>query len=421
MKDTVIRVFPAFRSRNFRLYFLGQSISLIGTWLQVVAEGWLVLTFTKSPFIIGFIAALATLPTLFFSLFGGVIVDHFSKRKILLFTQSASMILALIYGAMTVLKIINLTEIGILAFLLGVVNALDLPGRQAFTNEMVEKKDLSSAIAVNAGTFNGARVVGPSIAGILIGILGTGGAFIVNGLSYIAAIIALLSIKVEEPAPKAFDNPIKSIKEGLDYSFSNPKIRSLLLFTSVVAIFGWSYTTLLPLIAQTTFHADATGLGYIFAAVGVGAVCAMVILSYYGKKIDHLKFIIFGNTLFTISLFAFTFVDKIIPAYILLFLSGFGLLLTFPTINTTLQHMVEDKIRGRVLSIYVVMFVGFFPIGNFEIGAVSEHFGPQNAIRIGMVVVFIAGLILYLARNKVEAQHKEYIEAASFNEGQVNL
>ncbi len=419
-KSGLYSVFPAFKSRNFRLYFFGQTISLIGTWLQVVAEGLLVLTLTKSPFLIGLVAAFATLPTLFLAFFGGVIVDHFEKKKLILFTQTASMILALIYGVLTITGLINIWEIMILALLLGIVNALDFPARQSFTVETVDKEDLSSAIALNSGTFNSARAIGPGIAGILIGVFGIGGAFIINGLSYIASIAALLNMKVAEKVPATFEDPIKSLKEGIHYSFTHPKIRSLLFFTGVVAIFGWSYTTLLPLIAEEFFHADATELGYMFSAAGVGAVIAMIILQVF-KKIEAMKFIFAGITIFAISLFLFTFVHTLHAAYFFLFWSGFGLLLTFPTVNTTIQHLVDDKIRGRVMGIWISMFVGFFPIGNLEIGIVSEYMGPLNAIRVGMVVVFLAGLVLYLTRNRVEQQMKEHVGIASFNEGEVNL
>ena len=420
-KKNFFSLFPALSSRNYRLYFMGQTVSLVGTWLQVVAEGWLVITFTKSPFIIGLIAALATIPTLFLSAFSGVIVDHFSKYKILFLTQTLSLVIALIYGFMTIFHVINLFEIGILAFLLGVVTALDFPARQAFTVEMVEKQDLSSAIALNSGTFNASRVIGPSVAGILIGLLGVGGAFILNGLSYIAVIVALYKMNIHERIPETFTDPFKSFKEGLSYSFNHPKIKSLLIFTAFASIFGWSYTTVLPLLAKSVFHVGATELGYLFAAAGFGSVLAMVILSAFAKKVDPMNFIISGNAISAIGLIGFTFTRTLFPAYVFLFITGLGVMLCFPTINTTLQHLVPDEIRGRVMAIYITVFVGFFPIGNFEIGWVSEHVGPENAIRISAVIIFIAGAFLYMARDRVEKLHQEYIEASSFNEGQVNL
>ncbi len=204
--------FPALRNKNYQLYFMGQLVSLIGTWLQIVAQGWLVLELTNSVFLIGLVAAVSTLPTLLFSLFGGVIVDRFNKQKIITFTQTASMLLALVLGLLTVFKIINVWQIMILAFLLGVVNAVDMPARQAFVVEMVGKSDLASAIALNSGIFNGARVIGPSIAGILIGLVGTGGAFILNAASYLAVILALFYIKAKAIVHKNHPHPMLAIK-----------------------------------------------------------------------------------------------------------------------------------------------------------------------------------------------------------------
>lgn len=397
-----IKVFPALQNRSFRLYFFGQLVSLIGTWLQIVAEGWLVFQITHSAFYVGMVAALATLPTLALALFGGVIVDRLPKRNILFFTQTASMVLALIYGFLTVFGLINIAEISLLAFLLGVVNALDAPARQAFVGEMIEREHLSSAIALTAGTWNGARVIGPSIAGILIALIGVGGAFIINGISYIAVIIALILMRVAAfKAPDIHPHPIQAIRDGISYSLSHPAIKTLLVFSGVVSIFGWSYSTMMPVIAQNTFHVGAGGLGQLYAASGVGALLAVMIGSAYGNKLSPFAFIFGGNILFAISLILFTMTSNFITALVLLFLVGFGLLMVFPTINSTIQHQVEDRYRGRVLSIYTITFLGFFPIGNFEVGLVSEHFGTGFALRLGAFVILAAGIWFYLSRGKL--------------------
>ncbi|HEV2340012.1 MAG TPA: MFS transporter, partial [Patescibacteria group bacterium] len=215
----ILVAFPAFKSKNYQYYFTGQLVSLIGTWLQVIAEGWLVLQLTNSPFLIGLVAALATAPSLLLSLFGGVLVDRFQTKTILLVTQSAAMVLALIYGLLTIFHVINLLEICILAFLLGIVNAIDIPARQAFVVELVDKEELGSAIALNSGTFNGARVIGPAVAGLLIGFIGSGGAFILNGISYIASIIGLVLFHVhaKKESTAGGIHPIAAIKRGLQY------------------------------------------------------------------------------------------------------------------------------------------------------------------------------------------------------------
>src|SRR6478735_3367352 len=264
--NQLAKAFPALQNKNYKAYFSGQLVSLIGTWLQIVSQGWLVLQLTNSALQVGIIAALSTLPSLFLTLFGGVIVDQFSKRKILLFTQTAAMVLAFTLGMLTLTGVVTVWMIGICAYLLGVVNAIDSPARQAFVSEIVTKEQLPSAIALNSGIFNAARVIGPSIAGLLIALIGTGGAFITNAITYIAVIWVLNKMQVIEPPHKKKLEVIKAIKDGLSYSFTHPIIRTLIIFTGVSSIFGWSYTTLLPIIARETFHLGAAGLGYLYAA-----------------------------------------------------------------------------------------------------------------------------------------------------------
>lgn len=407
----IIAAFPAFESRNYRLYFTGQLVSLVGTWLQVVAEGWLVLQLTNSPLLIGLVAALAMVPSLLFSLFGGVIVDKFPKKKILLFTQYASMVLAIIYGLLTVFHLITIYEIMTLAFLLGTVNALDIPARQAFVVDLVGKDAIASAVALNSGMFNAARVVGPSIAGILIAYVGSGGAFIINGVSYIAAIIALYMMHVEHVPSVVHANPFKAIKDGVTYAFAHPIIRLLLIFTGTVSIFGWSYATVMPYIAQHSFGLGAAGLGYLYAATGLGALTGTVILSVFSKKVSDVAFIVSGSFMFTITLFLFTMTHVVELAYLLLFLAGTGLIVQFATINTAIQHLVEDAMRGRVMALYSVMFMGFAPIGSFEVGVLSEHFGTSFAIQLGVVIVFLFTLYILFTRNQVRAKHAAYDQA----------
>ena len=408
--------FPALQSRNYKLYFSGQLISLIGTWLQIVAQGWLVLKLTNSAFLIGLIAALSTLPSLVFTLFGGVIVDRFPKRKILLITQSCAMVLALILGVLTLLKIITVWQIGLLAFLLGLVSAVDAPARQAFVPEIVTKDQLPSAIALNSGAFNSARVIGPGIAGILIAITGSGGAFIINGISYIAVIIALLNMRLLTSIKYKRQHAVTAIKEGLNYSFTHPVIRTLIILTGISSVFGWSYTTLMPLIAQNKFHLGAAGLGYLYVATGLGALLATVFISVFAKRISPVIFIIGGNMLFAISLLLFSNITGFHIALVLLFFAGFGLICQFSTINTTIQSLVKDEFRGRVMSIYVLMFLGLSPFGNFEVGWLSEKWGTDFAISLGAVIVFTSGLTVYLARNKIREAYSKYkIRSAQFN------
>lgn len=416
--NKLLRLFPAFESRNYRYYFVGQLISQIGTWLQIVAQGWLVLQLTNSAFLVGLIAAITTLPSLLFSLFGGVLVDRMNKKKLILITQSLSMILPLILGVLTILNVVQVWHIGVLAFLLGVVNSIDMPARQAFVSEMVEKDKVTSAIALNAGIYNSARVIGPSLAGILIAIVGVGGAFILNGLSYIAAVVTLFFIIPFVQKTKAIHpHPLRSIQEGVIYTWTHPLIRSLIILTGIVSIFGWSYTTVMPLIAKNIFHEGAAGLGYLYAASGVGAILATLFISTFSQKISPLKIILYGTTLFALAMIGFSLTKNLYVAYAFLFVGGFGLLSAFSTMNAQIQHLSEEHVRGRVISVYLLMFVGLFPVGNFQIGFVAEHVGPQNAILVGSIVILVALAVGYILRRKVASAHEEYLTNKEITEG----
>lgn len=400
--------FPALKSTNYKLYFSGQLISMIGTWLQIVAQGWLVLQLTDSVFLIGLVMALSTLPTLLFTLFGGIIVDRFPKKNILLFTQICAMLLAFLLGILTIFDWIQLWQISLISFLLGTINAIDAPARQAFVSELVNKEQLSSAIALNSGVFNTARVVGPGIAGIMIAWIGTGGAFLLNSFSYIAVILALKFIRIEHVVLNKITNPFTAIKEGISYSLMHPIIRTLFIIIGIVSIFGWSYTTVLPIIAKREFHLEAAGLGYLYAATGAGSLMAAILVSMLSKKISPVFFITGGTVVFAISIILFSYAKDVMLASILLFFSGLGLLSFAATSNSIIQSLVRNEYRGRVMSIYVLMFIGLTPIGNFQIGLVSEHMGTSFALRVGSCIVLAAGLIVYYFKDFIIAQHREY-------------
>lgn len=406
-----IKAFPALESRNYKLYFSGQLVSLIGTWLQIVALGWLVLKMTNSAFLIGLITALGSLPSLLFTLFGGVLVDRFPKKKILYITQISAMILAFILGMLTILNIINIWEIGIIALLLGTVAAIDIPARQSFVSELVNKDQIPSAIALNSATFNAARVIGPGIAGFLIASIGTGGAFLVNAFSYIAVIAALWFMNIESAVLIKKIGTFEAIKEGLSYSFKHPVIKMLIIFTAVSSVFGWSYTTIMPLIASNDFNLDAAGLGYMYAAGGLGALMATLLIGFFSKKISAVYFILGGNTVFSICIILFSYTTNLTLGLILLFFAGFGLLAQFAMMNTTIQSLVKPEFRGRVLSIYIFMFMGLTPLGNFQVGLLSENMGTSFAIRAGAVIVFLFGVVVYFYRDIIRRDFTEYKNA----------
>lgn len=395
------QAFPALKHRNYRLYFIGQLLSLVGTWIQIVALGWLVFQLTKSAFMVGLVSSLGSLPVLIFGLFGGVIVDKFEKKKVLIFTQISSMILAFILGLLTISGVITVPQIVILAFMAGLISAIDMPARHAFVVEMVGKKEMASAIALNAGVFSGARVIGPAMAGAIIAAMGEGVGFVLNGFSYIPFVVVLFLIFAKSAVSSLDLHPLKAIKQGITYSFSHPSIKTLLVFVAVTSIFGWSYSTILPVVAEKIFHAGASGFGYLHASGGLGAVLATILVSAYSKRINPAVFIFGGSFLFSIALFLFSLTSNIQFAFVFLFFVGFGLTAKFATINSTIQQMVDNRLRGRVMSIYTLMFLGMNPIGSLQIGFFAEHFGSPFAIRLGAIVVFLFALLFCFNRKKI--------------------
>jgi MFS family permease len=413
-KEKVLTAFPAFRSRNFRLYFIGQIVSMIGTWLQMVAQGWLVLEMTGSAFWVGVTAATSTVPTLFLSLIGGVIVDRYSRKTILLWTQSLSMSLAFILGIFTLTGTITIPVILVLSFLLGCVGAVATPAIQAFLSEMVDRSQLHSAVALNSAIFNASRVIGPAIAGLMISWIGTGGAFIANGLSYVAVIAALYAITTAQAAPKASDDehPLKSIRAGIVYTWEHPLIRTIVLFVAVVSVFGWSFMAMLPVVAKRTFGLGASGMGYLYSAFGLGSLTATFIVSMSSGRIRSSDMVIGGILIFAVALAAFTFTTYVPLALFCLFISGLGMLSAFATMTATVQRLVEDRFRGRVMSIYLMVLMGLMPVGNLEVGFLSEHFGTAVAIRVGALVTIVATLFLLRFQREISKSWDQYRTSA---------
>lgn len=397
MQQKILSVFPALKYKNYRLYFFSQLISLIGTWLQIVAQSWLVLELTNSAFWVGTVSAIGFLPVLLFALIGGVIVDRFQTKSILIFTNILAMLLALTLGTLALFGILNLWILCILAFLLGIVNALDMPARQSFTIELVEKHHLPSAISLNMGMFNSSRVIGPALAGLLIQKFGNGGAFILNGLSFIAPVIALTLMKVHTILPTEHPNPFESIKQGIKYTASHKLIRSIILFAAVFSIFGFSYNTILPVVVKDIFHRDASGLSAFYTAAGLGALTGVVLITFATKKFSELQLILFGSIICSLSLFAFSLTNNFTIALATLYINGAAMTFPFAMLMSTLQHHVDNNVRGRVMSIFTLAFLGMQPLGSFQIGTVAEHFTPALAFQINSVVVLLAAIMLYLS------------------------
>lgn len=391
-------IFPAFRHKNYRLYFAGQLISMTGTWLQMITQGWLVYNLTKSAFWVGAVGAVGTLPLLIFTPYAGVLVDRFSKRKILILTQIASFVFAFALAILTILNIANVWHVAVLAFFLTLAAALDVPARQSFLIELVGKRDLSSAVALQAGIFNTARIIGPALAGLLIVYIGIGGTFLLNALSFVPLTIAFIKMRVKPLHFREHAHPLRALTDGVRYAFTHPTIGFLLVYTAIFSVFGWSYATIMPVITQSVFGQSADVLGYLFVASGVGAIIATFFVSAYSNTISGKVMIIGGGLLFGTALVAFSFVRNFIYAFPILFFSGVGMVGSFATVLSMIQHKVDHAYRGRVSALHILAFAGMFPVGNFLIGWLAEQLGPMSAVRTVGAVLVIASLPFFFKR-----------------------
>lgn len=397
LPEKIYQQFPAFKYKNYRLYFFGQLISFTGSWLHGVAHGWLVYQLTHSAFWLGSVSAISALPVLLLSLYGGYLVDRFNKKRLLILTQGASLILAFLLGLLTITHLITLPLLLFITFFAGVANAVDNPVTQAFVVEVVKKEDLPSAVGLNATMFNTGRVLGPAVAGFLIALVGIGNIFLINAASFLAILGSLYFIHISQTSPQIEKkDPVSSIKEGIFYAKSHPLISILLLTAGVGAIFCFSQATILPVIAANVLQQSSIGLGRLLSASGMGALIASFIISSKGKKISPFLFIGGGNLFFILFALLFTFTTDITSASICLFFSTLGLTLQFSSIYSYIQKLVKEEYRGRISSIYVLLFVGFSPVGNLFIGSASSWLGPQHALQLCLGIVSLYSLFLLL-------------------------
>jgi MFS family permease len=378
-------IFRALYHRNYRLFFGGQGVSLIGTWMQQIAMSWLVYQMTNSAFLLGLIGFSSQICSFFFSPFAGVLSDRWNRHHILVATQSLAMTQAFILAFLTLTSVITVYHIILLAIFLGLVNAFDMPTRQAFVVEMVERReDLGNAIALNSFLFNGARLVGPSIAGILISILGEGMCFLLNGISFLAVIIALLAMKMRpDKGEHEKTQVLKGLKEGFAYAFGFPPIRSIIFFLGWISLVGMAYTTLVPVFAKDILHGGPQTYGFLMAASGMGAVIGAVYLASRRSVLGLGRIIAIASGIFGIGLISFSLSHVLWLSLILLMLTGFGMMVHMASSNTILQTMVDDDKRGRVMSLYVMSFMGMAPFGSLLGGSLASKIGGPYTLIIG--------------------------------------
>jgi MFS family permease len=388
-------IFRALSHRNYRLFFGGQGISLIGTWMQQIAMSWLVYHITQSAFLLGFVGFLSQIPVLLLSPFAGVLIDRWNRHRILICTQSLAMIQAFVLALLTLTGTIAIWHIIILALFLGFVNAFDMPTRQSFVVEMVETgEDLGNAIALNSFLFNGARLLGPSIGGILISLLGEGMCFLLNGISFIAVIIALLAMKITKREIRSRSSQVfKGMKEGFTYAFGFPPIRSLLLLLALTSLTAMPYTVLMPVFAKNVLHGGPQTLGFLLGASGVGAAVGAIYLASRTSVLGLGKLIVIASSIFGIGLIAFSISRILWLSLLLLVLTGFGMMVQMASSNTVLQTIVEEDKRGRVMSLYTMAFMGMAPFGSLLAGSLASRIGAPGTITISGVACILGSIL----------------------------
>jgi len=389
--DSRSTTFSAMRHRNCQLYFGGQLISNIGTWMQIIAQGWVVYQIGHSELTLGLVAFASAIPVLVISPWAGVVVDRMSRRKLLMMTQSAAMILAFIMAALTFTKVIQEWHVIVLAALLGVVNSFDAPSRQAFVPEMVGKKDLPNAIALTSMMFNSARVIGPAVAGLVLAAVGAAWCFTINGISFLAVLIGLWLMELP-PLRKIHHttSPWQQLVSGMQYAAKNREIFGLILLSLVFSIFGISYATILPAFVEKNLHQGAIAYGWVNAATGLGAVTGAFLLAHRASHGRRGQLLVLTNIAFPLVLIAFSFTSLYPLSLLLAYGLGIGFMTQFTTINTLLQTRVEDEFRGRVMGLYTITFFGFAPFGNLLIG----FLGQQMGLGIAMTLFAVCSLIL---------------------------
>lgn len=384
----------ALRHRNYRLFFGGQMISLVGTWMQMVAQSWLVYRLTGSSLLLGAIGFASQIPVFLLAFIGGGIADRYNRRRLVIATQAASMILALVLSLLTLTGAVRIWHIFVLSLLLGIVHALDMPSRQAFVVELVEKEDLMNAIALNSSVFNVARVLGPAVAGLLIARIGEGWCFFANGTSYLAVIAGLLLMKLRPQAPMAAaPSGLANLLEGFRYVHDTKPIQAALLLLGIVSMAGMPYSVLMPIFADGILHGGPRGLGILMGATGLGALAGALFLAVRPETRGLGKIIAYACAGFGVSLFFFSISTSFWLSALLLFPVGYFFMVQLGASNTLVQLLVPDRLRGRVMAVHVMIFMGMAPFGSLLAGIVAEHMGAPAALALGGCVCIAAAAV----------------------------
>jgi MFS family permease len=402
----------ALRHRNFRLFFAGQSISLIGTWMTRIATSWLVYRLTKSALLLGTVGFAGQIPTFLLAPLAGVLVDRLDRRKVLVWTQSLAMVQSLALAWLTLSHRINIAEVLALSALQGIVNAFDMPGRQSFMVEMVEDRaDLSNAIAINSSMVNTARLIGPSLAGMLIAVTNEGWCFLIDGISYIAVIVSLLMMRL----PRAKEHHVTTtmiaqMREGWAYVSGFTPVRTILLLFALLSLMGWPFMVLMPIFAAQVLHGGPHTLGFLMGAVGVGSLVSALSLVIRRSVRGLTKMIPIAAAVFGIGLICFGFSRVLWLSLLMMFVTGFGMMQGMVASNTILQTLVDEKMRGRVMSYYTMAFVGMAPFGSLLAGALAHAIGAQRTVIVSGIACILGSLWFWSRLKAVRKQMRPIYE-----------
>lgn len=390
----------ALRSRNYRLFVAGQSVSLVGTWMQQVAMSWLVYRLTGSAFLLGVVGFTSQIPTFVFSPVAGVLADRWNRRRILMLTQGLAMVQAAVLAAAVLLGVVEVWHIVALSLVLGMVNAFDIPVRQSFVVEMVaHRDDLGNAIALNSSMVNGARLIGPTVAGLLVASVGEGICFLLNSASYLAVLLALAAMRIEPRAgsEKPRRHVLHELKEGFVYSFGFGPIRSILLLIALMSLTGMPYTVLVPVFAKDILHGGAHTFGFLMTAAGCGALAGTVYLASRGSVLGLGRLIVASAVLFAVGVAGFALSQTLWLSLASLVVAGYGAMTLVASCNTILQTILEEDKRGRVMSFFTVAFMGMAPFGSLGAGAMTRMIGPRDTLLLGAICCLIGAVVF--ARN----------------------
>jgi len=384
------------RHRDFRRFWFGLIISVTGTWMQNAAQGWLVYQLTKSPLYLGIVGACGSLPILLFSLPAGVIADRVSKHRLVMVTQALAAIQAGVLALLVYTGAVQVWYVMLLAALLGMVNAFDMPARQSMVMELVVREDIFNAVSLNSSAFNSGRVIGPSIAGVLLAAAGMAGCFAINALSFVPLIVVLATIRPRPPRPVMAGSMLEHINGGVQWVRSQPVAMALLAITAAASLFAMPYATLMPLFAQEIFHTGPRGYGFLMSAPALGALLAAGTMTAMGHRWRLGAITVVGSFVFPVALLLLGAAPSYGVAVLFLFLIGLGMMSFNATSNTVLQKSPPDELRGRVMGLRAFVFAGMAPLGNLQIGASAQWLGPRWAVAVGgLVCLIIAGAALW--------------------------